>query len=167
MSKSLKNKRTHTIIITPPCYLIIIRIVRRLYVLYVIVTHDVFIESLGFKTSLWTHPFVNLECDKHKIGVAKGYFVNSTANTVDSVWWNGKASYVDFTNPEAAAWWSNDLRNLLAATGIDTLKFDAGESSWYAYAVSRTMKNRFVRNTSELPSVTVASGVRFRPGAIL
>ncbi|XP_060841150.1 myogenesis-regulating glycosidase-like [Rhopalosiphum padi] len=84
----------------------------------------------GFKTSLWTHPFVNLECPCHNSAKAKGYFVKSTSNTVNTTWWNGDGSYVDFTNPEAAAWWSNALRNLLATSGIDTLKFDAGESSW-------------------------------------
>uniref|UniRef100_A0A2S2NFM9 Putative family 31 glucosidase n=1 Tax=Schizaphis graminum TaxID=13262 RepID=A0A2S2NFM9_SCHGA len=88
------------------------------------------LKSYGFKTSLWIHPFVNKECSIHETVKNKGYFVNSTSNTVDSTWWNGNASYVDFTNPEAAAWWSNTLRNLLAKSGIDTLKFDAGESSW-------------------------------------
>lgn len=64
-----------------------------------------------------------------------GYFVNSTTGTVNSTWWNGNASYIDFTNPEAAAWWSNGLRSLLATSGIDTLKFDAGEASWYVLIV--------------------------------
>lgn len=88
---------------------------------------------MGFKTSLWAHPFVNLECEKHKVGVANGYFVKTLTGAVNTIWWNGEASYVDFTNPEAAAWWSNDLRVLLATSGIDTLKFDAGESSWYVH----------------------------------
>jgi len=72
-----------------------------------------------------------LNCDIHKVAKSKGYFVNSTKNTVESVWWNGKASYIDFTNPEAATWWSNNLRQMLAKSGVDTLKFDAGECSWY------------------------------------
>ncbi|XP_026811742.1 myogenesis-regulating glycosidase-like [Rhopalosiphum maidis] len=83
-----------------------------------------------FKTSLWTHPFVNKECPIHETVKNKGYFVNSTSNTVDSTWWNGNGSYIDFTNPEASTWWSSALRNLLAKSGIDTFKFDAGESSW-------------------------------------
>ncbi|KAL5234234.1 hypothetical protein ACI65C_001644 [Semiaphis heraclei] len=88
------------------------------------------LKSKGFKTSLWTHPFINLECPIHETAKQKGYLVNSTSGTVNSTWWNGDTSYIDFTNPEAAAWWSNRLRNLLATSGIDTLKFDAGESGW-------------------------------------
>ncbi|XP_025410615.1 myogenesis-regulating glycosidase isoform X2 [Sipha flava] len=88
------------------------------------------LKSKGFKTSLWTHPFINLNCERHTIGKRMGYFVNSTLNTVDSFWWNGNASYIDFTNPKAATWWANALRELLEKSGIDSLKFDAGESSW-------------------------------------
>jgi len=57
--------------------------------------------------------------------------VKSTSGTVNSTWWNGNGSYIDFTNPKAATWWSNALRDLLAKSGIDTFKFDAGETSWY------------------------------------
>ncbi|XP_050054629.1 myogenesis-regulating glycosidase-like isoform X3 [Aphis gossypii] len=88
------------------------------------------LKSNGFKTSLWTHPFLNLDCPCHEVAKTKGYLAKSTSNTTNVTWWNGDASYVDFTNPEAAAWWSNALSNLLAKSGIDTLKFDAGESSW-------------------------------------
>lgn len=76
-----------------------------------------------------------MDCYKHEIAKDKGYFVKNTENNVNTTWWNGKASYIDFTNPEAAAWWSNSLRALLAHSGIDTLKFDAGETSWYVYFI--------------------------------
>ncbi|XP_001952674.2 myogenesis-regulating glycosidase [Acyrthosiphon pisum] len=88
------------------------------------------LKSYGFKTSLWTHPFINNECPIHETAKNKGYFVNSTSGRVNSKWWNGNASYIDFTNPEAAAWWSNSLRDLIVKSGIDTFKFDAGEASW-------------------------------------
>ena len=40
------------------------------------------------------------------------------------------ASYVDFTNPQAVNWWSQRLEDLRATYGIDSFKFDAGESNW-------------------------------------
>ncbi|XP_060874642.1 LOW QUALITY PROTEIN: myogenesis-regulating glycosidase-like [Metopolophium dirhodum] len=71
-------------------------------------------ESNGFKSSLWTHPFINSECSSHEMSKTR----------------NGNGCYVDFTNPEEAARWSNALRNLLATSGIDILKFDAGENEY-------------------------------------
>ena len=46
-------------------------------------------------------------------------------------WWQGVlASYVDFTNAEAVQWWSQRLERLRIDYGIDSFKFDAGESNW-------------------------------------
>ena len=46
-------------------------------------------------------------------------------------WWQGVlASYVDFTNPQAVNWWSQRLEDLRSTYGIDSFKFDAGESNW-------------------------------------
>lgn len=51
----------------------------------------------------------------------------------DTQWWNsqsGQAAYVDFTNPMAVSWFSDRLNALKQDAGIDSFKFDAGESSW-------------------------------------
>lgn len=49
-------------------------------------------------------------------------------------WWNSNATvssaYVDFTNPAAVTWFTNRLKLLQTVDGIDSFKFDAGESSW-------------------------------------
>lgn len=46
-------------------------------------------------------------------------------------WWNSdQAGLLDFTNTEAAAWWAQRLVDLQQQTGIDSFKFDAGESAW-------------------------------------
>lgn len=58
--------------------------------------------------------------------------VNYNGNP-DTEWWNskkGESAYIDFTNPAAADWYETRLRKLLVDTGIDSYKFDAGETSW-------------------------------------
>lgn len=61
------------------------------------------------------------------------YLVLNEQGSPDSSWWNNNGSvpgYIDFTNPDAANWFSERLQNLIETYDIDTLKFDAGESSW-------------------------------------
>lgn len=56
---------------------------------------------------------------------------DSTGTTQFVRWWNSdQAGILDFTNAEAAAWWAQRLVDLQQQTGIDSFKFDAGESSW-------------------------------------
>ena len=39
-------------------------------------------------------------------------------------------SVVDFTNPQSRDWWTGRLEELRSNYGIDSFKFDAGESNW-------------------------------------
>ncbi|PSN31308.1 hypothetical protein C0J52_14633 [Blattella germanica] len=89
------------------------------------------LREKGFRVTLWVHPFINLDCEPwHSEAQEKGYFVkNQDGNTTGS-WWNGIASAIDFTNPEAVEWYSSRLRAMQEENGIDSLKFDAGETSW-------------------------------------
>lgn len=51
----------------------------------------------------------------------------------DTQWWNSKradAAYVDFTKPEVQTWFKQRLQRLQTEDGIDSFKFDAGETSW-------------------------------------
>lgn len=48
-------------------------------------------------------------------------------------WWNsnaGEAAYIDFTKTAAVNWYVGRLKALQLSAGIDSYKFDAGESSW-------------------------------------
>lgn len=89
------------------------------------------LHSMGYRVTLWVHPFVNVECkDQYNEGVKRNFFVKRPNGTVFSSWWNGKGAYIDFTNPEAVDWYKMRLQAVLDETGVDSYKFDAGESSW-------------------------------------
>jgi myogenesis-regulating glycosidase len=92
------------------------------------------LNSLGFMVTLWIHPFINKGCEPwYSEAKGKGYFVLGWNGSPDTQWWNsktGEAAYIDFTKPEAAQWFSDRLKALQVSAGIDSYKFDAGESSW-------------------------------------
>lgn len=92
------------------------------------------IKSLGFRVSIWVHPFINQGCEPwYSEALSKGFLVLNEEGSPDTSWWNSNetiAAYIDFTNPEAVAWWSGRVQELLKTYNIDSVKFDAGESSW-------------------------------------
>lgn len=70
----------------------------------------------------------------------------------DTQWWNskkGEAAYIDFTNPAAADWYETRLRKLLADSGIDSYKFDAGESSWAPQVSKSCNYSKYPRNVQD------------------
>lgn len=88
----------------------------------------------GFsRVTMWIHPFINKDCDTYAEAKEKGYLVMNATGSTDTEWWQsetGQAGYIDFTNPEAANWFLDRLIKLQQETGLDSFKFDAGESSW-------------------------------------
>lgn len=66
-------------------------------------------------------------------------------NNSDTTWWNSltnQAAYIDFTKPAVAKWFSDRLKDLQNSSGIDSFKFDAGETSW-------TVKNPVLNATAK------------------
>lgn len=64
-----------------------------------------------------------------------GYFVKNNKGSTHAAWWNGNDSHqIDFTQEEARKWYS-DRVSKIKDHGIDSFKFDAGESN-YADAVN-------------------------------
>lgn len=92
------------------------------------------LHAQNFRVTLWVHPFINKDCTNwYDDAKSKGYFVTDHNGNVETQWWNSEAlqsAYIDFTKTEAANWYYSRLRNLQKDTGIDSYKFDAGESSW-------------------------------------
>lgn len=92
------------------------------------------LHNNGFRVTLWIHPFINKGCESYYTDAkSKGRFVADHNGNVDTEWWNseqGQAGYIDFTKPEVANWFVDHLKALQQSAGIDSFKFDAGESSW-------------------------------------
>lgn len=93
------------------------------------------LREQGIATTMWIHPFINSDCQPYyDEAKAKNYLVKSHDGSYFLRWWNSKDQYTastfDFTNPAVRVWYREQLDRLLQETGIDTFKFDAGESSF-------------------------------------
>ncbi|CAG2056796.1 unnamed protein product [Timema podura] len=129
------------------------------------------LKERGFRVTLWIHPFINVGCEPiHSLATENDYLVKNTNGSTLNVWWDGEGSAVDFSKTGAVDWWVERLRNLSEENGIDSFKFDAGETSWLPQLpvlnVSEGMNpightSRYVRAVSQFgPFVEVRSAQR-------
>lgn len=85
------------------------------------------LKEKGLKVCVWINPYIAQRSLLFEEGMEKGYFL---LRTDGSVWqtdeWQPGMAIVDFTNPEAKAWYQDKLRELLHM-GVDTFKTDFGE----------------------------------------
>jgi alpha-D-xyloside xylohydrolase len=85
------------------------------------------LKDRGLKICVWINPYVAQKSKLFDEGVNKGFLVK---NPDGSVWqwdrWQAGMGLVDFTNPDACAWYQQALRRLLDM-GVDTFKTDFGE----------------------------------------
>jgi alpha-glucosidase (family GH31 glycosyl hydrolase) len=87
------------------------------------------LKEMGFKVTVWTHPFINFDCPSFQTAFERNYFVRDTKDkpAITSWWVGGLAGVIDFSNVEAVEWWKARLDKLREKYGIDSFKFDAGE----------------------------------------
>ncbi|HLN28154.1 MAG TPA: TIM-barrel domain-containing protein [Gemmataceae bacterium] len=88
------------------------------------------LHAKGIRVVLWMTNVVNTTKDRsdapgdgedlYAIGKAKGYFVN---HGTPVRWWKGRGGMIDYTNPEALAWWHR-LMDRALSLGIDGWKVD-------------------------------------------
>ncbi|ALC45294.1 tobi [Drosophila busckii] len=92
------------------------------------------LKLLGFRVTLWIHPFINNNCTTiYETAKSSGFLVLDHEGSAHTQWWNSKpndAAYLDFTKRTVQEWFTKRLKRLQTEDGIDSFKFDAGESSW-------------------------------------
>lgn len=85
------------------------------------------LHDRGLKVCVWINPYIGQKSPLFEEGAKHGYFIR---NTDGSVWqwdkWQAGMAIVDFTNPNATAWYQGHLKKLVAM-GVDCFKTDFGE----------------------------------------
>src|SRR4051794_20686061 len=85
------------------------------------------LKDKGLRICVWINPYIAQRSYLFEEGRQKGYLVRRPDG---SVWqwdlWQAGMGLVDFTNPEAARWFSDKLQTLLDM-GVDCFKTDFGE----------------------------------------
>ncbi|WP_061963080.1 alpha-xylosidase [Demequina aurantiaca] len=76
---------------------------------------------------VWINPYIAQRSVLFDEAMEAGYLVERADGTVwQWDWWQAGMALVDFTNPDATAWFQDKLRGLLRQ-GVDALKTDFGE----------------------------------------
>lgn len=82
----------------------------------------------GLKICVWINPYIAQGTEFFREGVQNGYLLKRADGR--GVWqtdhWQAGMGLVDFTNPEAARWYTDKLKTLLEC-GVDCFKTDFGE----------------------------------------
>ncbi len=85
------------------------------------------LHERGLRTSAWVNPYIAQRSRAFDEAAAAGYLVKRADG---SIWqwdmWQAGMALVDFTNPDATAWFQDKIRTLLRQ-GIDAIKTDFGE----------------------------------------
>lgn len=100
------------------------------------------LHQLGFKVMLWVSPFVSPDTEVFRELLEKKFLLfnnggdaNKTWAAADKPaiisWWNGYSSVLDFTNPDAKAWFRSRLDHMVSTYHLDGFKFDAGDADFY------------------------------------
>ncbi|MCT9082563.1 glycoside hydrolase family 31 protein [Streptomyces fulvoviolaceus] len=85
------------------------------------------IHDLGYDFGLWVTLWINLDSTNYQYAADHDYLLHDADDPTKPctvTWWNGTAGIVDLANPEAKAWYQDNLRKLMDTYRVDGLKFD-------------------------------------------
>ncbi|MGF0117633.1 alpha-xylosidase [Promicromonospora sp. Marseille-Q5078] len=113
------------------------------------------LHERGLQVSVWINPYIGQRSPLFAEGAEKGYLLRTTDG---GVWqwdmWQAGMALVDFTNPDATAWYLGYLERLLDQ-GVDAFKTDFGERIpvegvvWHDGSDPATMHNYYAQLYNE------------------
>lgn len=113
------------------------------------------LHARGLKVCVWINPYIGQRSPLFAEGAERGFLVRTTDG---GVWqwdkWQAGMGLVDFTNPEATAWYVSKLEALLDQ-GVDCFKTDFGERipvddiAWHDGSDPRKMHNYYTQLYNE------------------
>ena len=92
-------------------------------------------SELDFRVTLWVHPFASplssaaWMTDEEGSRVWMKGFPWPSSWPAFVLWWEGVGAVLDVTSPAAVRWFLGKLGALRSKYGVDSFKFDAGESN--------------------------------------
>ncbi len=85
------------------------------------------LKAQGLKICVWINPYIAQRSSLFKEAAEKGYLIRKENGDVwQTDMWQAGMGIVDFTNPDAWAWYQSKLKGLLD-DGVDCFKTDFGE----------------------------------------
>lgn len=105
------------------------------------------LHQMGFKVMLWICPFISPDQTRLYTRLKKeNALLMEKKDKRDAYtkpepimirWWDGVSAVLDFSNPNAVAWFQEQLDRLVNEYKVDGFKFDAGDMNFYpANAIS-------------------------------
>ncbi|GAA2215951.1 glycoside hydrolase family 31 protein [Nonomuraea monospora] len=86
------------------------------------------LHAWGCSVMLWVVPFVSPDSAAFRELERRGLLLRDrSGRTAIRRWWNGLSATLDLTAPDAVRWMTGRLDALMAETGVDGFKFDAGD----------------------------------------
>jgi len=86
------------------------------------------LHGLGYKVTLWVHPFVNPDSRTFRDHQDDGLLLRDRSGKLMLTrWWNGPATIWDMSNPKASAEFRHRLHALQSQYGLDGFKFDGAD----------------------------------------
>jgi alpha-glucosidase (family GH31 glycosyl hydrolase) len=86
-------------------------------------------HDMNVRVTMWTTSMVNVENPDYDFCVENNFLVRNGNGEVRPInWWKGSGALIDYSNPDAVAWWHGNMDRVLniegSGMGIDGFKTD-------------------------------------------